>query len=237
VTTVAIIPARGGSTRIPRKNLCTLAGIPLIAHTIRAALSAAGVDGVFVSTDDREIAEVAAAHGAEVIWRPARLATAEAPTEPALQHAVTEIEANLVGRPVERIVLLQATSPLRGAARIDEALELMQRTGCDSVVSVVPEIGYYFLGDLGPDQRLRVGYDPMHRLRTQEIPPRYRENGAVYVMTRAQLMERGCRMGRDMRALIMGEDESIDIDTPRELELCRLVLAERARQQTQEQAA
>jgi len=200
--------------------------MPLVAHTILAARQAREVDRVHVSTDDPVIAAVSQSYGAGVIMRPDHLATAEAPTEPALQHAVVALEARS-GVPVDIVVLLQPTSPLRGADRIDQAVRLLHRTGCDCVVSVVPEVGYYFLGDVGPRGELRVGYDPGHRLRTQEIPPRYRENGAIYVMTRAQIMDRGCRMGGDMRALVMEQRESIDIDTPVDLELCRLLLADR----------
>jgi len=228
--TVAIIPARGGSSRIVRKNLCLVGQHPLVAHTIIAAGEASHIDGVFVSTDDDEIVCVARAYGAEVIRRPPQLATCEAPTEPALQHAVLEIERR-TGEPVQTVVMLQPTSPMRGAARIDEAVELLHRTSCDTVVGVVRDVGYYFLGDMDSDGRLRVSYDPNHRLRTQDIPPRYRENGAIYAMTRRQLMEHGCRMGRRMQALVMDERESIDIDTPVDLELCR-VLSEIDRRRT-----
>jgi CMP-N,N'-diacetyllegionaminic acid synthase len=223
LSVVAVIPARGGSTRVPRKNLALLGGVPLIVHTIRAAREAAEVDRVVVSTEDAEIAAVALAHGADLVWRPAGLATSEAPTEPALQHAVLEVERR--GYAVEALVLLQATSPLRGAARIDEAVRLWRRTGCDAVVSVVEDRHYYFLGELDSDARLTVGYDPLRRLRTQEIAPRYRENGAIYVMTRAQIIDRGCRMGGDTRGVVMEELESLDIDTPLELQLCEAVLA------------
>ncbi len=226
VRTLAVIPARGGSTRIPRKNLAPLAGQPLLAHTIRAALDAARIERAVVSTDDEEIAEVARRHGAGVVRRPAELATAEAPTEPALQHAVREVERRL-GYPVENVVLLQPTSPLRGAARIDEAVALLEQSGCDSVASVTADRGYYFTGELDADGRLALGYDPRRRLRTQEIPPRYRENGALYAMTRAQIMERGCRLGADVRALVLSEEEGVDIDHAIDLLLCEAILASR----------
>lgn len=222
--TVGIIPARGGSTRIPQKNLAPLAGSPLIAHTIRAALEAETLDGVWVSTDDPAIGAAARSFGAQVIWRPPELATAEAPTEPALQHAVQEIE-RAGGQPVGAVVLLQATSPLRAAHRIDEAVRLQRQTGCDAVVSVVQDIHYYFLGQVDDAGRLQVGYDPANRLRTQDIPPRYRENGAIYVTARHQLMDRGCRMGGDTRAVIMEAWESIDIDDPLDLQICAQVHA------------
>ncbi|MCC6748470.1 MAG: acylneuraminate cytidylyltransferase family protein [Deltaproteobacteria bacterium] len=219
----AVIPARGGSTRLPGKNVALLGGRPLIAHTISAALGARSVDEVFVSTDHQEIANVSRRWGAQVIQRPAELATAQSPTEPCLIHAVRAIEARR-GHPVDVLVLLQPTSPLRGAGRIDQAVRLLVESGCDSVASVVKDIHYYFLGELGPQSELKVGYDPNNRLRTQDIPPRYRENGAIYVMTREQLMDRGCRMGGDLRALVMDETESVDIDTMLDLQHCELLL-------------
>ena len=176
-----------------------------------------------MSTDHQEIANVSRRWGAQVIQRPAELATAQSPTEPCLIHAVRAIEARR-GHPVDVLVLLQPTSPLRGAGRIDQAVRLLVESGCDSVASVVKDIHYYFLGELGPQSELKVGYDPNNRLRTQDIPPRYRENGAIYVMTREQLMDRGCRMGGDLRALVMDETESVDIDTMLDLQHCELLL-------------
>lgn len=222
----AIIPARGGSHRIPDQNLARVAGHPLIAHTIAAARQARLVTDVFVSTDSEAIADVALNYGAEVIERPAELATVDAPTDLALIHAVEVIEADRERR-VDLIVLLHATSPLRRDFRIDQAVDLALRSRCDSVVSVVPELGYYFLGDLGGDHRYRIGYDPRARLRRQDIPPRYRENQAIYVMTRQQLMEGGCRMGGDMRALVMDPTESIDVDDIVDLQLCNVVMSRR----------
>lgn len=222
----AIIPARGGSQRIPNKNLARVGGHPLIAHTIAAARHARLITDVFVSTDSPAIGRVAEAYGAKVIERPDELATAASPTEPALIHAVEQIEWEQE-RHVDLIVLLQATSPLRRDFRIDQAVDLALRSACDAVVSVVPNIEYYFLGDLGAEGRFHVGYDPQDRLRTQDIPPRYRENGAIYVMTRQQLLGRGCRMGGDMRALVMDPSESIDIDDILDLQVCNLLMARR----------
>ncbi len=219
----AVIPARGGSQRIPLKNLSRVGGHPLIAHTIVAARRATLISDVYVSTDSEEIAEVAARYGAKIIERPAELATATTPTEPALLHAIETIEAQ--EGPSDLVVLLQATSPLRRDFRIDQAIALAIEQRCDSVVSVTPVIDYYFLGQIDANANYSVSYNPKHRLRTQDIPPRYRENGAIYVMTRDLIMTEGCRMGGDMRALIMDRNESIDIDDTLDLRLCNLLLA------------
>jgi CMP-N,N'-diacetyllegionaminic acid synthase len=220
---IAVIPARGGSRRIPHKNLALLGNRPLIDYTIQAALGSQHVTKVVVSTDDEQIAAVSRRCGAEVVWRPAELAVETAPTEPALLHAVREVERHL-GRPADLVALLQATSPLRGACRIDEAIDLLDETGSDTVVSVVPDVSYYFLGDIDADGRFNVNYDPSSRLRTQDIPPRYRENGAIYVARRDHLIQSGCRMGGRMRALVMSERESVDIDTMQDLRFCRTLL-------------
>ena len=109
---VAIIPARGGSRGIPRKNLRVIAGKPLLAYTIEHALATPSIDRVVVSTDDVEIGTVAARHGAEVIWRPAEISGDRASSEAALLHALDELAARDDYRP-DLVVMLQATSPLR----------------------------------------------------------------------------------------------------------------------------
>jgi len=209
---LAVIPARGGSRRLPRKNLAALAGKPLVAHTIAAALAARSLWRVVVSTDDTLIADVARAYGAEVVMRPSELASDAAPTEPTLRHALETIEARC-GTQVDGVVTLQPTSPLRGAARIDQAVALIERSGADSVCSVEANIDYYFLGDIDPRGRLVLGYDPRCRARTQDIAPRYKDNGAIYVSRRELLVgEVCCRLGADVRPLLMEAWESIDID-------------------------
>ena len=124
-----VIPARGGSKGIPRKNIRPFAGKPLIAWSIEAALAARGLDRVAVSTEDAEIAEVAARFGAEVLWRPAELATDEATTIAVLTHiAATVPEA-------ETFVVLQPTSPLRDDGLIESCLELYRAGGYDSLAT------------------------------------------------------------------------------------------------------
>lgn len=219
----AVIPARGGSQRIPFKNLARVGGHPLLAHTIVAARRARLISDVYVSTDAEEIAMVAERYGAKVIERPTEIAGPMAASESALLHAVETIEGN--DGKVDLVVMLQATSPLRRDFRIDQAIGMAVDEGCDAVVSVTPVIDYYFLGDVDDHGRLSVSYDPKNRRRTQDIPPRYRENGAIYVMTRDLLFNEECRMGGDMRALVMDRNESIDIDDVIDLKLCNLLLA------------
>jgi len=218
---VAVIPARGGSRRIPLKNLAPLQGAPLIAHTVVAALEATRLSAVYVSTEDARIAAVARATGALVIDRPCALAEDTTATEPVLRHALGVIEAER--GPVDALCLLQCTSPLRTSATIDAAIDKLSETGCDSVLSVTRDPQLFWFGHLDGD-RFNPGYDPARRPRTQEIPPGYREDGAVYVMRRRLLVETGVRMGGDLRAVVHSALESVDIDTPEDLRLADALL-------------
>lgn len=134
--TVAIIPARGGSQRIPRKNIIPLCGIPLIGWIIRAAQSSnyIGRNNVFVSTDDTEIASVAESLGAEVLWRPPELASNLAWTEPVIQHSVSQLEAN--GRTIDFVVWLNACVPQLKSSDIDDAAEMLLKNDLREVIAV-----------------------------------------------------------------------------------------------------
>lgn len=221
---VAIIPARAGSRRIPGKNLVPFGGRPLLVHTIDAALGAFFVDATFVSTESPDIARVARAAGAEVIRRPAHLASDTAATEPVLLHALGALRRRRIDPEV--IVLLQATSPLRTAAPVDMAVAKILETGCDSVVSVTPNDRIFWEGAV-EDGRFVPRRAIADRPRTQEIPTRYCEDGAIYAMRTTLLETTGLRMGGDLRAVILAPHESVDIDTPADLELAEHYLAMR----------
>jgi CMP-N,N'-diacetyllegionaminic acid synthase len=222
---LAVIPARGGSKGIPRKNLRAVLGKPLLAYTVEAARAARLVDVVAVSTEDPQIAFVARRAGAEVVDRPPELATDEAPTEPALLHAVREIERRQ-GRPADIVLLLQATSPLRTASSIDTAVRMLVATGCDSVVAVTEDRTAHFVGRI-EQGRFIPPYDPRQRRRRQDLPALYRETGALYAVRRDTLFALECRMGGDMRPLVLGEEESIDIDSPGDLARVEAILQRR----------
>ena len=150
--TLAIIPARGGSKGIPRKNVLPLAGKPLIAHNILAARAASRVSRVVVSTDDAEIAAVAKDYGAEVVMRPDALAGDVSRSEDALLHVLDTLEQEEDYRP-DMIAFLQCTSPLTAPEDIDGTLAALGDKGADSALAVVPF--HYFLwseqGDGGAD--------------------------------------------------------------------------------------
>jgi len=217
---LAIIPARGGSKGIPKKNLADLAGKPLLVWTIEAALNATTLTRVIVSTDSEEIAAVARQHGAEVIARPAPLAEDRSPTEPVIAHALAVL-ADEGYRP-ELIVLLQPTSPLRPAATIDACVDKVRRENLDSLFTAHEDHGLYWTV---VEDRPTPLYDYRHRPRRQEMPPTVRENGAVYVTRRSCFEECANRLGGNIGVYLMPPRQSLDIDSPEDLAICAAILA------------
>ena len=210
---VGIVPARGGSKGIPHNNLITGGGRPLLAYTAAAALASRRLTRVIVSTDDPAIADSARALGLDVPFlRPPDLASDEAPMLGVLQHAVAELKRQGTGADV--VVLLQPTSPLRRAEHIDRAIELLESSGADSVVSVV-EVPHQFspasVMRLDGDRLRPYADDPMPT-RRQDKPRVYARNGPAVLAVRAQVLERGSLYGDDCRPLVMNAADSLDID-------------------------
>ncbi|TET51984.1 MAG: acylneuraminate cytidylyltransferase family protein, partial [Anaerolineales bacterium] len=194
---LGVIPARGGSKGVPRKNLVQLAGKPLLAHSIEAARQAELIDRVVVSTEDEEIAAAARGWGAEVVPRPTELATDTAPTDPVLEHAVEYLE-ELDGYRPGLVVLLQPTSPLRPPGLIDACIERLLETGADSLLTVFQGHTFFWRR---PNGELEANYDPEHRPRRQDIPSAERyllENGSVYVTCLGTLTGQHTRLGGQM---------------------------------------
>ena len=224
MSVIAVIPARGGSKALPRKNILPLAGMPLLAHTIRDARAAKRVDRTIVSTDDAEIAEVARAWGAEVpFMRPAELATDHATTEVVLQHALAWLEREERVR-VDVIVLLEATSPLRAVGLVDAVVARLDDPDVDTAFTTVRDHGYFWMQEHGRAVRLDAGYQPR-----QTRTPRWRETGSVYA-TRAAVVRGGERIGA--RVALVEQDETdalVDIHTAFDLWLAERILTESGR--------
>lgn len=212
---LGVIPARGGSKGVPRKNIRPLGGKPLLAWTVEAAL-ASRLDRVIVSSDDDEIIAVANTYGELAPFvRPAELATDSAETLPAVQHAVSFVEKTQ--GTVGTIVLLQPTTPLRRAEDIDAGLEKMRQTECDSVVSVVEVGGYH------PFRMKRViegdrlinyidqGFEDMRP--RQALPPVYIREGSLYIARREVVMDRGTLVGEHARAMVVDPEYTVNVDT------------------------
>lgn len=211
MTILCVIPVRGGSKGIPRKNIRHLAGKPLVAWTIEQALAAeCGLD-VLVSTDDPEIAEVALQAGADVPFlRPAELAQDETATEPVVQHAIDYRTAQ--GREPEAVMLLQATSPIRYPGTLDRAVSEFRATDVDSLVGVVPQTPFLWTVGNPPQAQYAVDRRP-RRQDLAESDYRYRETGSLY-LTRTEIYRRfSNRLGGRIGLFVMDDGEGVDIDT------------------------
>lgn len=226
---LGVIPARGGSKGIPNKNLAPLGGRPLLAYTADAALGSRRVTRTVVSTDDPAIANAARGLGLEVPFtRPDALAGDDTLMLPVLQHALQMVRAG--GFQPDAVVLLQPTSPLRRAEHIDAAIALLEESGSDSVVSVV-EVPHHFnpasVMRLEGD-RLRPFLDAPSVTRRQDKPRVMARNGPAVLAIRAATIDAGSLYGDHCRPLLMGPEESLDIDTPWDLVLAECVLSRRA---------
>lgn len=222
---VAVIPARGGSKGIPRKNMRDLVGKPLIAYTVEAALKSKTLRRVVVSTDDVKIAEVAKSYGAEVPFlRPAELAKDDTPGLLVIQHAVKWMEEN-EGHKLDVVVVLQPTSPLRSERYIDETVEKLLRTGADSVITVCKVRHHPFWSFTAEEDRLHPFVEKEITVgKRQDLPEIYAVNGAVYAVRRDVLFEQNSVFGRDTRAVFMPYEESVDIDNYFDLFVAEMML-------------
>jgi N-acylneuraminate cytidylyltransferase len=177
--TIAIIPARGGSKRLPNKNIMSLGGIPLIAHSILYAMKNKSIiDEIYVSTDDIAIKKIALQFGAQVIDRPENLSGNLEPTFTALQHVLETLDFE-----VENVVLLQATSPLREEKLLAEAFEIYHKGNYDSLFTV--SRNHQKLGKIERNQFIPFHYEIGQR--SQDLEPLYFENGLLYI-TKASLI-------------------------------------------------
>jgi N-acylneuraminate cytidylyltransferase len=220
--TAAIIPARGGSKGIPRKNLVSVCGRPLLAWSILQARAAAGIDGVWVSSDNDEILDVARAFGAGTIHRPAALSSDTASSEEAWRHALDALESE--GCSIDWIVGMQATSPVREPRDLSEALQRVHDDGLESLLSVV-EIEDFFtwrLDEMGMPQS--VNYDYHNRKRRQAIEKRYLENGSFYIFRPSLLRDETNRLGGRIGLHVMDKHKMFQIDAPDDLPLCEAIM-------------
>lgn len=219
---IAIIPARGGSKRLPGKNIKDLAGKPMIAWTIEAALESNVFDHVFVSTDDQSIAEISQRFGAEVPFlRPDELASDTATTNDVVAHLVDWFERDY-GQKVSTIAILQPTSPLRNALHIEEAMKLMEDKLAKAIVSVCElEYPIQFCNQLGVDGSMDGFIEPQNLKRTQDLKPYFRLNGALYLFDRSYVGRLEQLYDKGTYAYQMDKKSSIDIDKEEDFELAR----------------
>ena len=225
---VTIILARAGSKGLPGKNHALLRDRPLCDHTFDHALASGRAPRVLVSTDSPEVAAAAAARGLPVVDRPAELAGDTATVDAAARHACP-IDADAV-------VILYANVPVRPPTLIDDALEKLAATGCDSVQSVCPVGKFHpaWMKHVDGDRLLpNPHYTGPGGFRRQDLPPLYQLDGGIIAVTRASLMRTDpddphAFLGDDRRAVITGSGDVIDVDTPLDLVIADAVLSSRA---------
>ncbi|MBC8508589.1 MAG: acylneuraminate cytidylyltransferase family protein [Anaerolineales bacterium] len=227
VNILGLIPARGGSKAIPRKNVAELAGKPLIAYTCAAALDSQGLTRVILNTDDPEIADVGRACGVDVpFMRPEELAEDDTPILPVIQHALIWLQEqqNFL---VDIVVLLQPTSPLRRAEHIDSAIDLLMKSGADTVVSVVA-VPHNFNPVSVMHLNLQGNLIPFEAgptiLRRQDKPRVFARNGPAVLAVRRETIECDRLYGNVVLPLEMGRIESLDIDDADDLALAEFWL-------------
>lgn len=211
---VAVIPARGGSKGLPRKNLQPIGGVPLVGWAVRAALAAKSVTAVYVSTEDAEIAMVAREYGAEVIDRPAALADDKAATLPVIRHALDWMES-----PPKRIVVLQCTNPLTTGADIDQAVAKAERLDVDAVASARRDHSFLVRDSAGV--AIPLTFDPSELPRRQDLVDQWRLDGSFFVVRTSGLSSAPSLLCGSIALHEMPAERSVDIDTPLDLHLAR----------------
>jgi CMP-N,N'-diacetyllegionaminic acid synthase len=215
-TFLAIIPARGGSKRLPKKNILDLAGKPLISWSISAAIKSKYIDKVMVTTDSDEIMEVARKYGAEVPFkRPDYLSNDTAIRPDVIKHTI-DFYQNENQENFDYIIFLQPTSPLRNETHIDKAIEYMFEKNADAIVSVCEvEHPVQWSGVLPDNKDMSDFLNEIDiKSRSQDFPSYFRLNGAIFICDSYKFMESGCMfLKENIFAYVMSQDISIDIDT------------------------
>lgn len=219
---VALVPLRGGSKSIPGKNIKPIAGLPLCAWVLKAAVAVDAITEVYVSTDSDEIAEVVNKLniGIKVLKRPAEYASDEASTESVMLHFAEHVEFDL-------LVTIQATSPLLSAQDLDKAVQQFQSEDLDSMLTAVRSYRFYWRDDAIP-----INYDPQSRPRRQDFAGTLMENGAFYITRREALLQSQCRLAGKIGIYEMAENTAVEIDEPEDwLQLERLLASREERSQ------
>lgn len=221
---LAIIPARGGSKRLPKKNILDLSGKPLIVWTIEAAMESQFIDQVMVTTDCQEIANIAIAAGAKVPFiRPGHLSSDVSTTNDVIMHAIDNHKLGAF----DYYMILQPTSPLRNTADIDESIKLIEVSQSDGVVSVCKCEHSPLWSNILPENNSLGSFlpDKIKNIRSQDLPPYYRLNGAIYLYEYEKLVQySGIFYSDDVQAFVMHSDHSIDIDNLLDFKMAKVLI-------------
>ena len=216
---ICIIPARGGSKGIPRKNIIEFCGKPLIAWSIEQAKASQYIKNVYVSSDDRAILKIAEDSGAKIIKRPKKLASDRSSSEEALQHAIHHIRKSNKEK-IDIVVFLQATSPVRTREDIDNAIALFISKKADSLFSAV-ELKDFLMWEVLEDKFRSVTYDHKNRGRRQDRKPYYMEHGSIYIFKPRILEKYNNRLGGNIAIYLTDYWKSFQIDEPEDIEICK----------------
>lgn len=227
---LCVIPVRGGSKGLPRKNaLEIVAGVSLLEWTIRQATTAYPVRDIVVSTEDAELSGIAKACGIAVCPRPAELAQDETTTAAVVDHLLAELDPN--AELFEAVAILQVTSPLRQVSDVQRSIEMISSGNFDSVVSAYETMAchpakLYFLDETQAMPVATPVAPELQRLRRQDLPKAFRRNGAIFIVTREYHGKTGQLWGGRTGIVIMPEDRSVDIDASADLDNARQRLAQ-----------
>jgi CMP-N-acetylneuraminic acid synthetase len=213
--TIAIIPARGSSERLPNKNTMLLGGLPLLVHSIQYALNQSHINSVYVSTNDALIKSIALEYGAKVIDRPESISEAYSTTVSALKHVL-----KVVNEAYDYVVLLQPTNPLRPTSLFSDTYTAFMKNDCDSLMTV--SRSHHKLGKIVNNKFLPFNYKMGQR--SQDLEPLYFENGLLYI-TKASLVLEDKILGTNNLPYIVNHPyASVDIDTQEDFELAEFIL-------------
>jgi N-acylneuraminate cytidylyltransferase len=210
---IAIIPARGGSKGLPRKNIKLFNGKPLIAYTIEVALASEYIERIFVSTNDKEIADISRKYKAEVIMRPDDISKDNSLRKDAIKHVIKTLKTEMKYSP-EIIVYLQPTSPLRTVKDLDSALEMYLNNDCDSVVSVCESKDSPYWSLIVKHKYIEplFGWEYFTNMRRQDLPTTFILNGAIYITSVIRFLENNNLFSRKTLPYKMPIGRSVDID-------------------------
>jgi CMP-N-acetylneuraminic acid synthetase len=224
-TFLAIIPARGGSKRLPNKNILLLSGKPMLLWTVESAMQSKYLDEIILSTDSDDIIKVVENYKIKTIKRPIELASDTAKTVDVVKHIIENID-----KKYDFIVLLQPTSPLRTSNHIDEAIEQLIKLNADAIISVTEVDHSPLWCNILPENLSMENFiseDIKHK-RSQELPKFYRLNGAIYICKTEKLIEENTFfLKKNIYAYIMDKKSSIDIDEELDFKLAEIILKEK----------
>jgi len=224
---LAIIPARGGSKGLPRKNIRLLDGKPLIYYTINEAKKSKHITHLVVSTDDEEIAKKLQDYEIDVIKRPSKLAQDDTPTSHVVRHVIKFLEESTKNN-FEIIIVLQPTSPLRNSRDIDLAIEKFLKTNCETIVAVT-EIQHppYWMYTIQNDRLIPIMERGEEVYRRQDSQKFYQINGAIYIISKEKILKQNTLLSDSIRPFVMPPERSLDIDNELDFKLAELLIKEK----------